>query len=520
MHARTRGTQRAEDPFAVDLSVDIWREACRHLDMVESLANMLPIVSRHLPVGAMIVRRVDLARGRVDTVAAEGPLANAVSQAPFELDSAGIARVARAFGGHAPWIASLELDDPLFGQNAARGDVLVAPLFEDGSPAGLLGWIATARSSFEAADVQRATALIEPFAMALANDRRVHELAQLREAALAENRALLTRLSRQNIVETVVGEHGGLRPIMERVEQVARTDVPVLVLGETGSGKEVVARALHERSRRSAGPMVRVNCGAIPTELVDSELFGHERGSFTGAVSARRGWFERADGGTLLLDEIGELPLAAQVRLLRVLSEGTLERVGAQRTIHVDVRIVAATHRDLAKMVVDGTFREDLWYRLSVFPVRLPPLRERLGDLPALAAHFAARTGERLGGAALVPTPHDIELLSAYPWPGNVRELAAVIERAAILGGGTHLDIARSLGDRPPVTRRLAVAPPPMPTGSLEMVNREAIHDALARARGRIEGSEGAAALLGIHPATLRSRMRKLGIEWQRWRER
>src|SRR6185503_15711772 len=197
---------------------------------------------------------------------------------------------------------------------------------------------------------------------------------------------------------------------------------------------------------RAAGPIVRVNCGAIPSELVDSELFGHERGSFTGALATRKGWFERADGGTLFLDEIGELPLAAQVRLLRILQDGTFERVGAQRPQSCDVRLVAATHRDLREMVAAGTFRQDLWYRISVFPVRLPSLRERPGDVPHLAAHFAASAGKRLGGAPLTVSPDDLALLLAYPWPGNVRELAAVLERAAILGDGRHLEVAAALG--------------------------------------------------------------------------
>ena len=181
---------------------------------------------------------------------------------------------------------------------------------------------------------------------------------------------------------------------MEQVQLVAPSDTPVLILGETGSGKEVVARAIHSRSRRASGPFLRINCGAISPDLVDSELFGHERGSFTGAVAERKGWFERADCGTLFLDECGELPLPAQVRLLRVLQDGTFQRVGGERPLHVDVRVIAATHRDLPAMVASGQFREDLWYRIAVFPVRLPPLRERLADIPALATHFALRAAE------------------------------------------------------------------------------------------------------------------------------
>jgi transcriptional regulator with GAF, ATPase, and Fis domain len=299
-----------------------------------------------------------------------------------------------------------------------------------------------------------------------------------------------------------------------------------LILGETGAGKEVVARAIHQRSRRTAAPFLRVNCGAIPTDLVDSELFGHEKGSFTGAVGTRQGWFERADGGTLFLDECGELTPAAQVRLLRILQDGIFERVGGEKALHVDVRIVAATHRDLAAMIDGGGFRQDLWYRLAVFPIRLPPLRDRPADIPALAAHFALRAARRLGMPPMVPTAEDVRLLVSYPWPGNVRELAAVIERAAILGAGSRLDVARALGHRPstsPPASSLAASPdtppaPAAPFAPLGVAMSRHIEQALARCGGRIEGPSGAAALLEINPHTLRARMRKLGVDWQGFR--
>ena len=277
----------------------------------------------------------------------------------------------------------------------------------------------------------------------------------------------------------------GLRAVMERVELVARSDAPVLIFGETGTGKELIARTIHNRSSRHAGPFDRVNCGAIPPELIDSQLFGHERGAFTGAVEARRGWFERADGGTLFLDEIGELPLAAQVRMLRILQDGWMERVGAEKPINVDVRIVAATNRDLAAMVAEGLFREDLWYRIAVFPIVLPPLRERREDIGSLALHFAQRAATRFGLAPVAPTADDLSLLMAYAWPGNVRELAAVIDRAAILGDGKRLDVAVALGVTPvaapsdPLPAR--PAPPRGPTAiePLEVAMRRHIEAAL-----------------------------------------
>jgi transcriptional regulator with GAF, ATPase, and Fis domain len=316
---------------------------------------------------------------------------------------------------------------------------------------------------------------------------------------------------------------------MERVNLVAKSDVPVLILGETGSGKEVIARAIHTRSPRHSGPFMRVNCGAIPPDLIDSELFGHERGSFTGATAMRQGWFERADGGTLFLDEIGELPLAAQVRLLRILQDGTFERVGGARQMTVNVRVVAATHRDLPVMVDEGRFREDLWYRVAVFPVRLPPLRERTEDIPAIASHFAMKAARRFGLPALSPSPQDIHLLTSYQWPGNVRELSAVMDRAAILGGGQRLEVAAAFGQGlqpprqfPPTTSSSAPAVSQLdgqtPIRTLDQAMARHIEQALQMTYGRVEGPYGAAQLLGINPHTLRARMRKLGVNWRKYR--
>jgi hydrogenase-4 transcriptional activator len=387
-----------------------------------------------------------------------------------------------------------------------------------GAPAGAL-LLLSAHASFSDDDCELLVRLAEPIGVALANSARVHELKRLREALEADKQTLLRKLGRHDMAEAVVGAETGLRAAMEQVEQVAATDVPVLIVGETGSGKEVLARALHERSGRARAPIVRVNCGAIPPGLVDSELFGHERGSFTGAVATRQGWFERADGGTLFLDEIGELPLDAQVRLLRILQDGTFERVGGQQSLFVDVRIVAATHRDLRDMVTRGSFREDLWYRISVFPIQLPPLRDRREDIPRLAAHFAARAATRLGMVPLMPTADDLDLLLAYSWPGNVRELSAVIERAAILGGGKALRIAAALGSG--VAATVATSPEPAPAAelsTLEAAMRQHIEHALVSANGRIEGPQGAAVRLQLNPHTLRARMRKLGIEWDRFR--
>jgi transcriptional regulator with GAF, ATPase, and Fis domain len=272
-----------------------------------------------------------------------------------------------------------------------------------------------------------------------------------------------------------------------------------------------------------------VNCGAIPRELIDSQLFGHEKGAFTGANESRQGWFERADQGTLFLDEIGELPLDAQVRFLRVLQDGFVERVGGTKSLRVDVRVVAATHRDLASMVQEGGFREDLWYRIAVFPILLPPLRERTEDIPALAKHFAQRAATRFGLAPVAPTEADFELLQSYHWPGNIRELGAVIDRAAILGNGESLELAAALGVAAPIgpySRAVAVGARTAigqrvghKIVTLNEAMRAHIEAALRATRGRIEGARGASRLLGINPHTLRARMRKLKIDWAAFRE-
>ena len=347
--------------------------------------------------------------------------------------------------------------------------------------------------------------------------------------------------------QMIVGAESGLKAVMERVQLVASSDVPILILGDTGTGKEVVARAIHTRSPRSSKPFLRVNCGAIPPELIDSQLFGHERGSFTGASDQRKGWFERADGGTLFLDEIGELPLAAQVRLLRVLQEHHIERVGGQETIHVDVRIVAATHRDLATMVHEKTFREDLWYRINMFPILLPRLCERLEDIPALAKHFVRKAAASFGFPYVELSISDIDRLLEYHWPGNIRELQAVIDRAVILGRGVKLDIATALGigltprfappahesDEPtfyevipetPASRFSTPASPMISSSdtrvdSLNEAIRRHIERALILAKGQIEGKRGAAQVLNINPHTLRAKMRKLSIRWSDYRD-
>ncbi len=312
--------------------------------------------------------------------------------------------------------------------------------------------------------------------------------------------------------EEIVGRSSSLHRVLADVDRVAATEVSVLIRGETGTGKELVARGIHARSPRRERALVKVNCTALPPGLFESELFGHEKGAFTGATERRIGRFELAHGGTIFLDEVGEIPLDAQAKLLRVLQERELERVGGEQTIRVDVRVIAATNRDLEKAVAEGTFREDLYYRLNVFPVRVPPLRERAGDVPLLAEYFVGRAAAKLGRRFLGIAPETLGRLTAYPWPGNVRELENVTERAAILSAGPLLEIGPEVlggaaGSEAPSVRGEVPA-----DGSLEEVESKHIRAVLRSTGGKVDGPEGAARILGLRPSTLRSRMKKLGI--------
>jgi transcriptional regulator with GAF, ATPase, and Fis domain len=322
--------------------------------------------------------------------------------------------------------------------------------------------------------------------------------------------------------ERLIGGDTGLAAVMARARMVSRSSAPVLLFGETGTGKEIIARAVHEHSTFKDGPFRRVNCGAIAPELMDSELFGHEQGAFTGAVSRRKGWFEQADGGTLFLDEVGELPSAAQVRLLRVVQDGEVIRVGGERPVHVKVRIVAATHRDLPAMVEAQTFREDLYYRLSVFPIVIPPLRDRPADVRAFAEYFAERAANRFGLRPVPVSDADVRVLAEYRWPGNVREMNAVMDRAVLIGQGRSLEVAAALGQRPhapdPSPARADDSQRPQAIEPLDVVMRRHIEAALRAAHGRVEGPHGAARMLRINPHTLRARMRKLKINWRGFR--
>jgi formate hydrogenlyase transcriptional activator len=308
--------------------------------------------------------------------------------------------------------------------------------------------------------------------------------------------------------EEIVGSSEPLRKVMDQVSKVAPTDSTALVLGETGTGKELIARAIHNRSNRSNRAFIRVNCAAIPSSLIASELFGHEKGSFTGATQRRLGRFESADGGTIFLDEVGDLPAETQVALLRVLQEREFERVGGTQTVSVDVRVIAATNRDLASAVAEGKFRQDLFYRLNVFPIRLPALRERISDISLLVGYLIDRYAQKVGRKIRNIDTKTMELFHAYSWPGNIRELQNVVERAVILSEGEtfFVDAAWLTRATPKVAAASAL------TTDLAEREKAMIENALRDAKGLVSGPVGAAAKLGLRRQTLESKIRKLGI--------
>lgn len=338
------------------------------------------------------------------------------------------------------------------------------------------------------------------------------EVRQLKDRLQQENNYLKDEIRSTTGPDEIIGESDIQKQLMQKISQVAGTDATVLILGETGTGKELLARAIHARSRRCDEPLVKVNCAALPAGLIESELFGHEKGAFTGAVCRKAGRFEIADGGTIFLDEIGDLPLELQAKLLRVLQEGEIERVGSSKTMSVNVRVIAATNRNLGKSMSEGSFREDLYYRLNVFPVYSPPLRDRKEDIKVLAYHFLNKYCVKVGKRIHEISPDTLTRLQAYSWPGNVRELENIIERAIILTDGESLQFEDGFDFGF------------MPEGhnsqkTIRQVEEEMIENALEDSSWKIEGQNGAATRLGMAPSTLRERIKKYGIKQPRPRE-
>ena len=387
------------------------------------------------------------------------------------------------------------------------------PLVSRGKVLGVLGVFS--RTVIDGSSLDWLRMIADHAAIALANALAWEEIAALKKRLELDNAYLLEEVRSGSSFGDMVGKSPALDTVSRQIQLVAKTDSTVLVLGESGTGKELVARELHRRSNRAERPLIKVNCAAIPRELYDSEFFGHTKGSFTGALRDRVGRFELADGGTLFLDEIGEIPLDLQSKLLRVLQEGEFERVGEERTRKVNVRIIAATNRDLRDESEAGRFRRDLYYRLSVFPITLPPLRMRKEDIPLLADHFLAQLSRRLGRPAARLTPGNRAELGRYDWPGNIRELQHVLERAVITseGGRLQFDLA-GVQKIPHVPTATASEIPSeiMTDAQLRAIEAANIAKALLQTNGKLYGPQGAARLLGLKATTLASRMKSLGI--------
>jgi formate hydrogenlyase transcriptional activator len=380
-----------------------------------------------------------------------------------------------------------------------------APLLLPGRVLGTLNLGSSRPSAFSCADAELLTQVAGQVAIALDNALAYREINELKEKLEKENVYLRDEIRTETNFEEIVGESAGLKRVLQQLEIVAPTDSTVLILGETGTGKELIARALHQLSTRSDRAFVKINCAAIPTGLLESELFGHEKGAFTGAISQKVGRFELAHRGTIFLDEIGEVPLELQSKLLRVLQEQEFERLGGTRTIRVDIRLVAATNRDLTHMMEAGLFRSDLYYRLHVFPITVPPLRERQEDIPVLVRYFAQRYATRMKKPIETIPTKTMDHLAHYHWPGNIRELENLIERAVILSQGSELSVPLTeLKTAIPTQRKLLA--------TLEGAERDHILHALRDTKWVIGGSSGTAACLGMKRTTLISKMKKLGI--------
>jgi formate hydrogenlyase transcriptional activator len=397
----------------------------------------------------------------------------------------------------------------------------VVPLIAMGQSMGTFAVWSQTQNRYTSADAELLREVANQVALAIANMTSYEEIASLKARLEKENVYLQEEIRTEHNFEEIVGDSPPLMALLRRVDQVAPTDSSVLIYGETGTGKELIARAIHDRSNRKNRPLVKVNCSAISAGLVESELFGHVKGAFTGAFERRIGRFELADGGTIFLDEVGELPQDTQVKLLRVLQEREFEPVGSNRSVHVDVRIICATNRNLEESIKAGTFRSDLYYRLNVFPLEVPPLRERRSDIDQLAKFFVSRYARNLGKKITAISEGATQKLLSYSWPGNVRELQNVIERALILSNGPVLDLE---GDLATVSASSFVSQPApelaevtyadqTPLQTLQEVERAHILAVLQQTNGVIEGANGAAKTLGMHPNTLRHRIEKLGIK-------
>jgi transcriptional regulator with GAF, ATPase, and Fis domain len=507
-------------------SVDFFREitlrVCSSLDIRVSINSCFDFLRQHLPLDHLFLNIHDAQLGAIRQIAHATSSDEECREKIIPLPK-DIWEWARGFTEAQIFDSAKET--PITKRMAAlvkrtEHSDLAVPLIIEEQRVGVLILRANGSGRYSQKDADLIQSVREPFAIALANALAHEELLRYQDILLDDNSFYRKELAAET-GDTVVGATTGLRHVMEAVHQVTSLNNTVLLLGETGVGKEIVANAIHLGSSRKNAPFIKVNCGAIPDSLIDSELFGHDKGAFTGAVAEKRGRFERADGGTLFLDEIGELPLPAQARLLRVLQTKELERVGGTKTIPVDIRVIAATHRNLEQMIKENHFREDLWFRINAFPIYIPPLRQRLEDIPALTRRFVETKSKEFGVPVPAIAPGALESLVHYEWPGNVRELQNVVEREIIRCRGEAL----TFDSLPQTEMRVPIIPPtktdaPSMPINLDQAMARHIENVISMAKGKISGPGGAAELMGVNPTTLRSRMTKLGVRGKKSRLR
>ena len=497
-----------------DFFRQVTKRVCSHLDIEKAMHSCLEYLMPFLPAQSIYLQLFEQDYGAMRIIA--GATASGGEKLDMLIPLPKISR-----GALENWHPKIELiNDAESTQLSMKitqtlgikdSSLLIMPLKIENNILGHLVLTAEGKDRYSEKHTKLFSLLNEPFVIAMSNTLKHQEIIRLKEMLADDNRYLHQELNRMS-GDRIVGEDFGLKNVMEMVRKVASLDSPVLLLGETGVGKDVIANVIHYSSSRRNAPFIKVNSGAIPETLMDSELFGHEKGAFTGALTQKRGRFERAHQGTIFLDEIGELPPSAQVRMLRVLQSKEIERVGGSEPITVDIRIIAATHRNLEDMIRSERFREDLWFRLNVFPIMISPLRQRKEDIPALVHYFLERKSRdlKLPGTPRL-TKGAIDRLMTYDWPGNVRELENVIEREIILNREGPIDFSRII-----ITQKNDKSTA-FQNNEAEFLELDAlmslqIQRALIKTNGKIHGPAGAAKLLGINPSTLRSRMEKLGI--------
>lgn len=512
-------SQRAQQ--RLQLLLDLTNRVASHLNLREVLREISAQIRGVMQCDGVGIGLPSPETGRFRIYVLDFPNAPADLEEGYEPDDEN--PVATVFRSGEPAIFRGEniLRSKTAAEHGIRSSVHV-PLTGRGGVVGVLSLGTQRDDAFSSDDLPFLNQVAHQLALAIENALAYSEVSEEKEKLALEKLYLEDELRSEGKFEEIIGRSESLARVLEQIATVAPTDSTVLIYGETGSGKELIARAVHNLSTRKSGAFVKLNCAAIPTGLLESEMFGHERGAFTGAISQRIGRFELANRGTIFLDEIGEIPLELQPKLLRVLQEREFERLGSTRTMRSDARLIAATNRDLDQFVAEGKFRSDLYYRLNVFPVRVPALRERPEDIPLLVRHFVQQFSRRLGKAIDSIPSETMTALTRYPWPGNIRELQNVIERAVILTNGPVLNV--HIDDlRPPSSPAAPPSTPAVPPASrqdlrsaLEESERRQILSALEKSNWVVAGPEGAAAILGVKRSTLQSRMRKLGIRISR----